>query len=263
MKYIALFSGGRDSAAMVELLLSKGEPLDYIIFADTLHEFPQMYDYIGNFDKYIQKKYNKHITFTKPRKSFEEWVFGKITRGQIKGWTRGIPMVTVPCFWKRESKVYPIERKIKELIVKDEYTKYIGYTYSELKRSKTKETNVIYPLIKYKKCEADVDIILRDIDMENELYKHFERTGCNFCPFMKKRAFYIVWKFHKDVWEYMKDIENRLQQMEEVANDQWRINETLEELEAQFVSKKIKFGDDAPISCECKFTLQDTDHSIQ
>lgn len=38
MKYIATLSGGKDSTAMVDMLLRNQKPLDYIVFKDTLHE---------------------------------------------------------------------------------------------------------------------------------------------------------------------------------------------------------------------------------
>lgn len=45
MKYIATLSGGKDSTAMVDMLLRYSHPLDYIVFKDTLHEFELMYRY--------------------------------------------------------------------------------------------------------------------------------------------------------------------------------------------------------------------------
>ena len=170
--YIALLSGGRDSSAMVELILNKGLPIDYILFDDTLLEFKEMYDYLDKFDKYLNKKYNKRITFNKPKSTFSNWVFGEITRGERKGWIRGLPMLKDPCFWKRESKVYSTNRFVKANNIKKPYF-YVGYTYSEYKRSKVKDTNEIYPLIDNKICEAGVDRILQSINMINPLYEFF------------------------------------------------------------------------------------------
>jgi 3'-phosphoadenosine 5'-phosphosulfate sulfotransferase (PAPS reductase)/FAD synthetase len=47
MKYDCSFSGGKDSTAMLLMLIEKGCPLDRIIFFDTGWEFPQMYDHIN------------------------------------------------------------------------------------------------------------------------------------------------------------------------------------------------------------------------
>ena len=40
MKYIATISFGKDSTVMCDLLLKNGYPVDYIVFTDTLLEFP-------------------------------------------------------------------------------------------------------------------------------------------------------------------------------------------------------------------------------
>ena len=44
MQYIASFSGGKDSTAMVLMLLEKQEPLDRVVFIDTGLELPEMYE---------------------------------------------------------------------------------------------------------------------------------------------------------------------------------------------------------------------------
>ena len=254
--HIAMLSGGRDSTAMVELLLSQGKPLDYIIFTDTLHEFPMMYEYLQKFDKYIQEKYNKHITYVKPKSTFRDWVFGEVTRGERKGKIRGLPMLSQPCFWKRESKVKPAEQWIKDNNILDPIL-YIGYTYSEQKRSNVKATNQLFPLIENKVCEADVDTILEKIDMVNPLYEFFERTGCSFCPYMSDRAYYVLYDKFPDVWDYMKNIELELLLMDNALNKTWDDNHTMTEREDIFNKYGHKYNLDAPKSCECKLTLFD------
>ena len=64
--YIAKLSGGKDSTAMVDLLLRNNYPLDYILFCDTLAEFSAMYEYLDKLDAYFKKAYDKSITRTKP-----------------------------------------------------------------------------------------------------------------------------------------------------------------------------------------------------
>ncbi|HBG8604073.1 TPA: phosphoadenosine phosphosulfate reductase family protein, partial [Clostridioides difficile] len=49
MKYVASFSGGKDSAAMLLLILEKKLPLDEIVFIDTGLEFEEIYDIIDGF----------------------------------------------------------------------------------------------------------------------------------------------------------------------------------------------------------------------
>ena len=40
---IVQFSGGKDSTAMLLMMLDKGVQIDEVIFCDTGKEFPQMY----------------------------------------------------------------------------------------------------------------------------------------------------------------------------------------------------------------------------
>lgn len=53
MEHIVQFSGGKDSTAMLLIMLEKNMPIDEIIFCDTGKEFPQMYEHIEKVQKYI------------------------------------------------------------------------------------------------------------------------------------------------------------------------------------------------------------------
>ena len=46
MKHIVNFSGGKDSTAMLLMMLEKGVSIDRVICIDTTKEFPQMYEHI-------------------------------------------------------------------------------------------------------------------------------------------------------------------------------------------------------------------------
>ncbi len=61
MKYIASCSFGKDSLAMVLLLIEKGYPLDEVIFYDTEMEFQAIYN---NRDKLSKILEEKKIKFT-------------------------------------------------------------------------------------------------------------------------------------------------------------------------------------------------------
>lgn len=258
--YIALFSGGRDSTAMVEILLKNKKPIDYIIFNDTLLEFDLMYNFINKFSNYLKKKYDKEIIINKPKSTFSEWVFGNITRGDRRGWIRGLPMLKDPCFWKRESKVKTTENFIKENNIKNPVY-YIGYTYSEQKRSQVKSTNQIFPLIENRICEAGVDRILQEINMINPLYEYFERTGCAICPYQSDRAFYtLMIKFPK-IWGLMKWYELELKELikkgNNVVNSQWDDRRTILEMEQRFLNNNHLYSTEPKKSCECKSIVLD------
>ena len=208
---IAMLSGGQDSSAMALRLLELGEPVDYIVFSDTGLEHDEMYKYIDKLDAFFQRKYQIKITRLYPKNTFEHWVFGKVTgNGDNAGMIRGVPLVTAPCYWRREAKELPFNRWTKEKGIKN-YITYIGYTTSETKRASTMELyNARAPLIEWGWDEADVQKYLKENQMENELYQHFNRTGCAVCPKQRLDDKYMVWKHYKKHWDYMVDIENRL-----------------------------------------------------
>ena len=53
MLNVVQFSGGKDSTAMLLMMLEKNMPIDDIIFCDTGKEFPQIYEHIEKMNKYI------------------------------------------------------------------------------------------------------------------------------------------------------------------------------------------------------------------
>ena len=262
MTYIATLSGGKDSTAMLDLLLRDKKPLDHIVFYDTLHEFAAMYEYIAKLGEYFKARYGKEITILKPAMSFEECVFGRISRGENRGAIRALPAPQTQgfCAWRREAKVAPFERWLKAQNF-DEYKIYIGYTTDETRR-RMDGNEFLYPLVDdYDMSEADCTIYLKEREMENPLYRFFSRTGCYFCPAQSKRAFYQVWKNFKPEWEYMKRIEAELLTLqdsgEHVLNTSWFAgNLTCTDMEAEFArlsrQGSLAFDDEPLKDCFCK-----------
>lgn len=58
MKHIVKFSGGKDSTAMLLMMLERGLPVDEIIFCDTGLEYPEVYEHI----KAVEKSTGRQIT---------------------------------------------------------------------------------------------------------------------------------------------------------------------------------------------------------
>ena len=207
---IAMLSGGQDSTAMTLRLLEIGEPVDIIAFCDTGLEHKAMYDYIDNLDAFFRRKYNKEILRLYPSKEFEEWVFGKCTKGENEGKIRGVPRIADLCYWRREAKEYPLTRWLKKQGI-NKYTKYVGYTSTETARAMNMdEHNYRAPLIEWGWNEIMCRNYLREMEMENPLYRHFGRTGCAICPKQRIDDYYNLYKHYPEVWAYMKDLEGRV-----------------------------------------------------
>lgn len=260
MKYISCLSGGQDSTAMTLRLLELGEPVDYIIFNDTGLEHDEMYEYIDKLDAFLKRKYNKEIIRTKPKQDFESWVFGERTKGEHVGQIRGTPRVAEPCFWRRESKTYPLNRWLKENNIKD-YTLYTGYTISETKRATNlDEYNAVAPLIEWGWDEAEVQKYLKENQMENKLYQHFSRTGCAVCPKQRLNDKYMVWKHYRKHWDFMVSIENRLEKEKETRGERhypaWHDKLFCSDMEKLFIKKDkqstFDFDFEPVQDCFCK-----------
>ncbi len=210
MKTILNFSGGKDSTAMLLHLIEIGKRPDKIVFADTLMEYPEMYNYI---DK-IEKEINQKIIRTKPKNTFFKWFFDKWSRGRFKDRIRGFPFVVSPCWYQREAKVKPLEEQAKDFDVV-----YIGYAKGEEKRI-MKSKKFKYPLIEWEWSEQDCINYLQKKGLLNPLYKKFKRLGCWCCPKQSKKSLEILKKDYPALW-------NCLIQLEELSPQGFNTNSNL------------------------------------
>lgn len=76
MKYVASCSFGKDSLAMVLLLIEKGYPLDEVIFYDTEMEFQAIYNNKTKMEKILSEQ-NIKFTVLKDSLPFEYRAFEK------------------------------------------------------------------------------------------------------------------------------------------------------------------------------------------
>lgn len=265
--YIGTISFGKDSTAMNDLLLKNGYPIDEIIFTDTLKEFDDMYTYGKKVNEYFKSRYNKEITFLKPLATFEEWCFGVIKDKTAErfGAIRGIPLPSdneSMCFHRRETKVKPLDKYLKDKYPDKKIVKYIGYTKGEGRNIKNeKNLKHVYPLKHiFKMNEERCKEYLINQDMENPLYRYFSRTGCYLCPFQSERSMYQLYKNFNHLWEKMKWIENILEDYEKqgfrVMNRFFFTDKkTCSDMEKEFEFKAddlFDFSDEPLKDCFCK-----------
>ena len=64
-------SGGKDSTALLLLMIERGLPIDAVIWADTGMEFPEMYGHIAKVDEYLFRERGLHITALRSSSSLE------------------------------------------------------------------------------------------------------------------------------------------------------------------------------------------------
>jgi 3'-phosphoadenosine 5'-phosphosulfate sulfotransferase (PAPS reductase)/FAD synthetase len=198
-KVVVNFSGGKDSTAMLLRMIELGERIDVIQFADTNFEFPLLYEYI----KKIETIINRPIQILTPDKSFDDWRFGKLTRGKHKGEIRGFPQVVTPCYWMRESKFKSLQKFAKE---NQDAIFCIGIASDEKQRVQ-KATNLRYPLIEWGWSEEDCIDYLQRKGLMNGLYKDFSRLGCYMCPKQSTFSKYQLYNNYPELWEKLKVFE--------------------------------------------------------
>jgi len=68
-------SGGKDSTAMLLLMIERGMPIDMVLSADTGMEFPEMYAHLAKLDEHLFRERGIHITTLRHPKGFEYLMF--------------------------------------------------------------------------------------------------------------------------------------------------------------------------------------------
>jgi len=233
------FSGGKDSTAMLLRMIELKEHIDYIVFADTTFEFPALYEYIKIIEKFIGRK----ITILKPEKTFDDWRFGKLTRGKDKGNIRGFPQVISPCYWMRESKFNTIQKfsnKFKNKV------NLLGIAFDEKNRVQ-KDNSLRYPLIEWGWSEEDCIDYLQQKGLLNSLYKHFSRLGCWMCPKQSNYSKYMLWKHYPELWNTFKLMEK--ENLRDTGRNIWIKHSSY--FEDKFIKGEIP-SDKSKICFECK-----------
>lgn len=194
MKYIASWSGGKDSTASIILAHENGEPLDMIIFAEVM------------FDENISGELPEHIEFVhRAAKMFESWGYPvhilrsdrtyidcfnhRITRSRIPeriGKKQGFPM-TGKCLINRDCKMRPIRKFWKS--VEGEYTQYVGIAVDEKKRIEriVKTKNTVSILKKYGYTEDMAFDLCKKYGLLSPIYEFAERGGVGFVQTPKKK----------------------------------------------------------------------------
>lgn len=229
MKYIVNLSGGKDSTALLLMLLERGAQIDYIIFADTGKDFPQMHVHLGKLAEHIKTNYPTapEITTLKADKTFDYLMFDHVkTRGKNKG-KRGYGWATMLCRWCTSMlKGRVIDNFIKSL--NDDYVQYIGIAVDEPKRLHRGNAHMRYPLADWSITEAAALQYCYDRGFDwSGLYKHFDRVSCWCCPLKNLRELKTLWKHYPELWA-------ELRRMDERAYNQFRADYSVADLEKRF-----------------------------
>lgn len=208
-KSIVSFSGGKDSTALLLMMLERGVKVDYILFCDTGMEYPQMYEHIDKVEAYISEKYGKHITVLKAEYGFEYRLTQILrTKGKRAG-LHGYGWPSIMNRWctamlKRE----PVAKFMREHGFNRSNTKlYIGIAADEPKRVK----DDIYPLFEWGITEEQaLQYCYRHGFDWGGLYKERSRLSCWICPMTKRKEFKLLYRDFPELWAKLKELNDKV-----------------------------------------------------
>jgi 3'-phosphoadenosine 5'-phosphosulfate sulfotransferase (PAPS reductase)/FAD synthetase len=225
---IVCLSGGKDSTAMLLMMLERGIPVDKILFADVgeMAEFDEMYSYIKRVEAYTGLKV---ITVKHEKHTARSIFFGTFTRGKRIGEMRGFPPTVGPgCSYRRDLKVIPLQKESGT-----GNNVYIGIAADESHRSRCAEytkgkNNYCFPLVDWGITEPECMEYLKERGLYNSLYDYFDRLGCWWCPQQPLRSLRNLWRYFPGLW-------NQLRELEEIHGKPFKHGYPAYELEPRFM----------------------------
>lgn len=154
MKYIASVSFGKDSLAMLLMLIDKGYKLDEVIFYDTEMEFQAIYD-IRDRVKIMLETINIKYTELKPEIPFVDKMLNITVHKRNGKLQKGYGVCGGMCRWGTSDKYNTIKKYLKKQYGK-EYREYIGIAADEKDRIEKERTiHKLLPLVDWKMTEKD------------------------------------------------------------------------------------------------------------
>ena len=189
---IVSFSGGKDSTAMLIILLENQISFDIVVFCDTGAEFPEIYDHID----VVEKKLGVEIIRILPEKPSSYWL-------AKYGWPRSYKRWCLRLLKLKPLKNYLSQEGISEASF------YLGIASDEKHRmSKRNYSGNRYPLIDYKITEKEaLKICYRYGFYWDGLYEKMNRTGCFWCPFQPFTELYKVFLYYPHLWRQIEELD--------------------------------------------------------
>ena len=213
--YVASFSGGKDSTAMVLELIKRREPLDEVLFCDTYKEFPAMYEHISKVKRIVEKAGIKFTELRSPE-SFDYLMFEhqpKRKKVKFEGLSGYSWMGPRSRWCTRALKVDVINRHIKKLSKEYNVFHYIGLAADELhrlEREGNKRKDHIHPLVTWgwdeEKC---LNYCYNEGFDWDGLYKMFNRVSCWCCPLQSLKALRNLRTYFPELWNELLDMDSR------------------------------------------------------
>ena len=209
---IISLSGGKDSTAMLLMMLERKEPIHSVVFFDTGWEFPEMLEHINKLEKYTGLDFIR----LKPKKTFD-YMMSKSPIKRINGPNKGkehrigYGWPGVMRRWCTRLKIDAIEKYCRK---NTNFNSCIGFAADESKRVPViskKKWPERYPLIEYDISEKEALKYCYDMGFDwGGLYELFGRVSCFCCPLQRIGGLKALRKFKPELWALMLEMDRNL-----------------------------------------------------
>lgn len=226
MKYIASWSGGKDSTASIILAHEHNEPLDLIIFSEVMFdenisgELPEHIDFIKNKAIPVFESWGYGVEILHSDKTYMDVFMAEPTKGKRKGMglKTGFPMMG-RCAINKPCKVRPIKIFLKS--IGEDFVQYIGIATDEPVRMErvVKTENQLSLLEKYGYTERMALELCEKYNLLSPIYKFSPRNGCWFCPNLRPSQLKYLRTHHPDLWNKLLELENE----PDLIGDKWNV----------------------------------------
>lgn len=210
-KYIASVSFGKDSLAMLLLILEKNKPLNEVIFYNTGMEFQAIYNIRDTVVRLLKEKGIKY-TELKPKLPFEYVMFEKPVKHRNGTISKGYSWCGGRCRWGTTEKNTIIKKYLKENY-NDAYKEYVGIAYDEPNRIKD-DNKKIYLLYDLKYTEKDClrYCYSKGYSWEEDgidLYSILDRVSCWCCANKNLKELRAYYKYLPTYWNKLKELQSK------------------------------------------------------
>ena len=209
MAFYASVSFGKDSLAMLLLLLEKKMPLDEVIFYNSEMEFQAIYDIRDRIRPVLEQR-GVRFTEVRPDASFLYNMLERPVNSKKNGFHLGYGWCGGPCRWGTKLKTRSLDG-----VALDAEVHYVGIAADELKRLAKLESPKCSPLAEAGMTETDCLAFCYERGFfweENgvRLYDILDRVSCWCCKNKNRKELKAIYQFLPEYWEKLKELQAQI-----------------------------------------------------
>lgn len=246
---VASLSGGKDSTAMLLMMLERGMQIDRILYCDTGMDFPAMYDHLDKLERYIgmpitriraEKSFLYYLLECEVNRKPDSPVIQRHGEGLLgHGWAG--PKLRW-CTSRLKTDV--IKAHLSGLKKDYRLVQYVGIAADEPARVK----DLNYPLVDWGVTEEQALAYCYEKGFDfGGLYELFDRVSCWCCPLQGLAELRTLRTHFPELWQDLLAWDKRCWR-------QFRADYSVEELDTRFAFEEERLAKGEPIKGKAFFT---------